>query len=366
MKTGRNANRRLLSALLSRPSDASHIFSLLSKTAAFCALAIASLAGLIFLQGVFAMALPQTPASGKENQKLSGLVGSLNQGDAYDRHRSIIALGASGDKAAVEPLIRALDDEDYFVRSFAARALSALSDPRAVEPIIKALEDEHPLVQNSAAQALGSLKDPKAVDPLIQALSGGNFLVRRSAAMALGEIRDARAVDPLIDALSDGDTFIGSGAAIALIKIGEPALPKLVAGLSDWTAGPKIIEILNDLRWQPASDYETVWFDVARRSGQSLSDNWETVKKVLWKDANGENLKKAQSAVFALVGIGREDVADGLAAILEKKGDVETAIAFTNCGNASLAESGRKWLRDHGAENKSRNAPPVIRWGEMN
>jgi HEAT repeat protein len=342
--------------------------SLIRKSAGMFAMAIASFMVLCILHGMFAKELYSTSSfqpNAQSSQKLQDLIATLKKGDSYDRHRAIIALGASGDKGAVDPLIKALGDNDYFVRGFAARALGNINDPDAVLPLIKALDDEYPLVQQSAAQALGSLKDSKAVDPLIKALDSNNYLVQRSAAMALGELGDAKAVDPLIKLLGSNDTFIQSGAATALFNIGEPALPKLVAGLCDWTIGPKAVEILKDLKWQPSSDQEKVWFDAARRNKQSLAANWEVVKKVLLNDANSENINKVQNAVFALISIGRDEAIDALVEILGKKGNVEIANAFADCGNAALSESGRKWLRDNKAESKSRSKTPIVQWGEM-
>jgi HEAT repeat protein len=90
--------------------------------------------------------------------------------------------------------------------------------------------------------------------------------VQRSAAEALGELRDLRAVDPLIKALGNEDSYIQAGAANALARIGEDAIPKLVAKLGEPKMGPKVAEVLKELHWQPSSEQEKARYDIALRN----------------------------------------------------------------------------------------------------
>jgi HEAT repeat protein len=199
----------------------------------------------------------------KGSQSLQDLLQDLHKDNSYDRQRAAIALGNAKYAGAVEPLIKSLQDDDDFVRSFAARALGNIRDPKALNPLIKALSDKHVLVRCSAARALGSLGDARAVDPLVNALEGEDFLVQRSAAEALGELRDLRAVDPLLKALGNEDSYIQAGAANALARIGEDAIPKLVAKLGEPKMGPRVAEILKELHWQPSSEQEKVRYGIA-------------------------------------------------------------------------------------------------------
>jgi HEAT repeat protein len=123
-------------------------------------------------------------------------------------------------------------------------------------------------VRRAAAQALGSIGDARAVEPLINTLESGgeDFLVQGSVAEALGEIRDLRAVDPIIKALGNEDKYIQTWAANALARIGEAAIPKLVAKLGDPKMGPRVAEILKELHWQPSSEQEKARYEVALKS----------------------------------------------------------------------------------------------------
>jgi len=301
-----------------------------------------------------------------QNPELEPYLKALRGEDATEKHSAVISLGKSGNPAAVEHLIKVLDeDDDYFVRSFAAIALGNLKNPRALEPLTKALGDEHQRVRRSAAEALASIKNPNAIDPLIKALKDENVLVRRAAANALGKIGDPKAVNPLMEALGDADSYIWTGASIALAEIGSAAIPGLVNALSDWALGPKAAETLNSLNWQPSSNEEKVRIDVAKRSKEALLQDWEFTKKILVADANSGNTRMAENAVYALIGIGREDAVDPLATILQTRGTAEMAKAFLESGNARLSELALNWAKEHGKEIRSGEGAGILRWGEM-
>ena len=313
--------------------------------------------------GLAAVSLSVTQEAGSREFEES--LKALREGDAYDRHRAAIALGRSGKTEAVGPLINALGDEDLFVRSFAAAALGNLGDRKAVPPLIKTLGDESLIVRCSAAAALGILKDPGAVDSLTKALKDENYLVRRAAAEALGSLGDARAVDPLLESLGDEDSYIWNGAAVALTHIGGAAIPKLVNSLGDWVSGPRIAGILKSLNWQPSSDEERIRFDVATRNSKALLQNWETARKVLVSDANHGSEGQVNNAVFALIGLGRDEILDELARILRAKGSIQIAAAYLESGNDPLSKIAAKWAKEQGSEIKPGSTTRSVKWGRM-
>jgi HEAT repeat protein len=304
-------------------------------------------------------------ANSEQNQEFEDFLKALRSDDSYERQRAAIALGKSGNPAAIDPLIKALTDEDTFVRSFSAVALGNFKDPRVLDPLIKALEDGNQRVRRSAAEALGSLRNPNALDPLVKLLNDENVFVRRSAAQALGDLGNPKAVDPLMKALGDRDDYIRTGASIALTAIGSAGIPKLVNALGDWTLGPRVAEILKSLSWQPASDEEIIRYGVASRNKEALSRNWATAKKVLISDANSGNSAQAENAVYALIGIGQEETIEELAAILRTKGNLEMAGAFLESGNARLSELARNWAAEHGKVIKAREDSGIVKWGEI-
>jgi HEAT repeat protein len=315
--------------------------------------------------GVARISYSGSSANEKEDREIQQLAAALHGSNSYERQQAAIALGATGAAGAVEPLITALKDEDSFVRDFAVRSLGNLGDPRAVGPMIQMLDDKNLLVRRSAAISLGELADPRAVDPLIAVLNNDHFTVRRAAAEALGRIQDPKAVDPLIQSLYVADNYIQASAAEALAKIGKPAVPKLVAALVDWTAGPGIAEILKELNWRPSSDEEKIHFDVANRDTASLLDNWPAARRVLIEDAESGNSRQVHNAVFALIGLGREEIVDELIGILNDKGSMEMAAAFLDCGNEALLKAARDWAMKHGHEIKNGEEDPIVEWGRM-
>jgi len=94
----------------------------------------------------------------------------LQEGYPRERAFAAILLGLSGDKRAVEPLIKALGSEDAGVRRAAAWALGDLSHELslgdaqalvpALEPLKKLLADPHGDVRRAAAYAITEIKAP--------------------------------------------------------------------------------------------------------------------------------------------------------------------------------------------------------------
>jgi HEAT repeat protein len=120
-----------------------------------------------------------------------------------------LAPAAYGQADRVSQLIGWLQDKNRAVRSEAARSLGDAKDPRAVEPLVAALNDKG--VRLSAITALGKIGDSRAAEPLIAALKDTDDVVRAYAAQALGRIGDTRAVEPLIAALNDTNSPVAKG-----------------------------------------------------------------------------------------------------------------------------------------------------------
>jgi HEAT repeat protein len=148
---------------------------------------------------------------------------------------AINALGASGDKRAVPPLMTALEKDMRQRKGFAMAiipALGKLKDERAVPLLVKALNnlDEDWLGREAAARALGDIGAPKAVHSLIRAAWLPE--TRNAAIESLATIGDPRAVDVLLSAFSESEEPKVMEAAIAgLVLIGEPAVPALIEKL---------------------------------------------------------------------------------------------------------------------------------------
>ncbi len=84
------------------------------------------------------------------------------------------------DKEAIDALVLALEDESnrsedggYPLRRNAAKALGKTGDREVIPPLIKCLASSDYYVRESAAQALESLGFPEAIPPLVNLLAGG-------------------------------------------------------------------------------------------------------------------------------------------------------------------------------------------------
>ena len=120
----------------------------------------------------------------------------------------------------LQSLIRHLNHTDPSVRWHAAEALGACGKT-AVPLLLEALKSRIVPVRLGAIEALGAIGDRRAVDPLL-AITGhqGMLEVRLAAVLALGEIGSPDAVPLLVPLLREPNRYLRYGAAIALEQLG--------------------------------------------------------------------------------------------------------------------------------------------------
>ncbi len=155
------------------------------------------------------------------------LISGLRDPSADVARDAAVALGRTGDSAAVEPLIAVIvNADDYYhsvVRAAAAESLGILGDPRAVEPLIVASRDTMAEASAEAVRALAILGDRRAVSPLIDIVrnSYGFFLpiVRRAAVLALAKLGGPEATAELkaVSMNTDEDQVIRQAATRAIV-----------------------------------------------------------------------------------------------------------------------------------------------------
>jgi HEAT repeat protein len=192
---------------------------------------------------------------------LSHWIDCARSADPRTRRAAAAALGRTGDRRAVEPLLMMLQAPrpEYRQATAALRQLGEtdlaravlavwqgdagpakrLRDPRLGGPLVAALGASSPQVRAAAADALGCLEDPGHVDPLIIALRGDPFpVVRCKAAQSLGLLGDTAALHPLLDSLFAEDLGTRAESATALGALGdERASEPLLRALQDPDAG---------------------------------------------------------------------------------------------------------------------------------
>ena len=164
------------------------------------------------------------------------------------------ALGATGDPAALVPVLGVLASKDAAIRLAAMEALRPLlgTDARAGDVLLEHLADDDLEIRVLAAEYLGTLGFGSAAGKLTALSSTGNPMRLRHAAIdALGEIGRAGhlplasdAIKTLLDILREGPAELHTSSATSLCYIADPAaLPQLVA-LARADRGPTRGEIV--------------------------------------------------------------------------------------------------------------------------
>ena len=186
------------------------------------------------------------PASARSEDSTSpgidALIKDLREGTGKQKRDAALALDRLGKDAlpAVDALVEALHSGDHQIWYSAARAISNLG-PEGREAIQLLAERLHPKYNPgwhrqrwfTAAYTLGRIGH-ESVLYLIGLLQDKEPLVRGGAALALGYAGEQarEAVPALLLALEEKDAGVRERAAQALGRIGAPAFPNLLKGLS--------------------------------------------------------------------------------------------------------------------------------------
>lgn len=182
---------------------------------------------------------------------------------ARARARAAVVLGYVGDARALDPLMSALGDPSNVVRVAATEAAAAFGDPAIMQQLARNLVQEQCSLRPRLSEALGRAGEP-AVPLLLELLAHPDWLVRRAAVIGLGWTRSALAVAPLltypVDPLIVGcDMYTSQHVEVALTRLGEVAVPHLVAALGDKRPGiairaRRILEVTHpQARWRMAA-----------------------------------------------------------------------------------------------------------------
>lgn len=164
------------------------------------------------------------------------LIPMLSDESSQVRAAAAGALGTIGSHAVTIPALRtALTDKHEAPRVKAAIALGAIGPPahEAVPQLINLLDTGTDSLQVAIIIGLGGIRTPLAINTVIAALNDYSFTVRRTAIDQLGRIRTPIAIQALFNTLADEDPNLRLLGVVELGRIGEPAVPTLIAGLSE-------------------------------------------------------------------------------------------------------------------------------------
>ncbi len=140
-----------------------------------------------------------------------GFRDAASSGDLELRRYLALALGASRDERAIEPLRVGLDDGDAMTRLFCAWGLSEIGVPSALPDLRALLKDEDDGVRKMAVYALGRMGDRTDAPRLREALADPVADVRWNAALALARLGDTAAAPVLVDLLESSIAGAGEG-----------------------------------------------------------------------------------------------------------------------------------------------------------
>jgi HEAT repeat protein len=162
------------------------------------------------------------PAGEEPPGPLSAFERALQSPQAAERMRAVYELGRSGDAAARPLLVAALADSDERVGAAAALAVARLGGPGLVEELQqRVLIEASPSARGNVALALGFTGQRAAVDPLLVALAQErDYEARRSIVRALGELGEGHAAPGLRRAAAE-DARLAGEVERALQRIGD-------------------------------------------------------------------------------------------------------------------------------------------------
>ena len=111
--------------------------------------------------------------------------------------------------------------DDDRVRQYLALAMGRTGNRQFVPPLVAALKDEKEDNLYALIYSLGLFRDPDSASALYPFLDHSNPRVRLAAAMALGNSGEPQAAGKLQAALNDPEANVQWDAAIALAKLGS-------------------------------------------------------------------------------------------------------------------------------------------------
>ncbi|MGD8567873.1 MAG: HEAT repeat domain-containing protein [Gammaproteobacteria bacterium] len=366
----------------------------------------------------------------KDNRAIGSLVAGLKADKPEVRSEVIGALSEYQDHRAIEPLLESVNDSNAEVRIKAIKALSKLDDPRTIEPLIDALKDYQPTVRQATASTLANVDDPRVIPPLKNLLDDLDEGVREAtrktlltkgwqpknkeeqaryciakhdwlkcealgkvaiaplllelkqeespyqveAARVLGEIGDPSTIQPFIEAIGRTQWYddeykrkqLLETTTRALAKFGIQAVPALKATLTQWYTAEYTAKALGRIGWQPRTDEDEIHYLVAKRANNDLQALWPDAKRVLLKDIKSKQADKISNALYAFIGIGKEEVIGELLKLLDDNGTIQIAEAYLNSGNDRLVDGANSWTRDRGLvvhQYAKGNSP--VQWGQL-
>lgn len=161
------------------------------------------------------------------------LLNHLTADDVQARLAAAIELGIRHEPATAAAVVARLGvEQDFHVRENLTWAAVQLIDT-ALPDVLALLRDPNPLARRQAAHVLSKVGDPAVAEHLHEVIADADPQVAVKAYRAAANTGSPLVVGPLVARLSHGDPEQRDALTVALARLGESAVPALIAALSD-------------------------------------------------------------------------------------------------------------------------------------
>ena len=141
---------------------------------------------------------------------IKGLIAVISKEKGPDKRAAILALGRIADPQAVDALLGMFTEENEWYYDEIFEALGKSGDKRAIEPLLKMYRRFQ--LNPSLTEALGRLGDPRAVDLFKANLLDAGSSVRHAAAWGLITFNDPATKEEAFSVLRDKEDITDAAA----------------------------------------------------------------------------------------------------------------------------------------------------------
>lgn len=260
------------------------------------------------------------------------------------------------DPAVVPALVGALDDDDVAVRIASVTSLGALGGAVGAQAVAAALQSELKAKPSSAfvsaaCGALGQMRRTAGVAALISVLGTADKTNRDDARAALKSI-GAPAVPALQKALDTGGRDQRLQVVTVLFSLGRLGLEPLITALgnSDAKVRSAAANRLGYLGYTAAAKPLAAMLTDSGIGNTASVALVRLFEKEPSKVVSYLTSTRTLRVYYGLLRLGAPETVDALATALIRRGDLEMAKDFLNCGEPTLEQAARDWAGANGYE----------------
>ena len=264
-------------------------------------------------------------------------------------------------QTGIDSLLALLNDKSTTIRIKSINALGKSKNVKVGKRLFDMLNDRNKTIKNAAFNAYINIHD-KSLEALKAILDSESDYAREKVVEELQKIEDTNVIDLFYRALRDRNRDVRLKSLRALEQINDPnSIPQLVSALRDWYIGDEVLKVLTNMGWQVKSASDKVHVFVINRDGARMRKHWKIVTTILLEDIHSEDYLAIENALFAFVGVGRENILEDLIKAIKENGTKTMAEAYLNSNHKALFNAAKEWALKQGyrMEIHSRGQCPV-------